>query len=104
MVRDEDQKVRARQTLSCGVVVVLAATLLAGCAGGGGGSGPQARPLAYGQSCGGIRSELRRLDARGVPSKVERLNAGKRLSPKNHKLASRYKKLLNDYLGARCHV
>ncbi|MEO1281828.1 MAG: hypothetical protein AAFV69_08845 [Pseudomonadota bacterium] len=86
-----------------GVALVLAGTLAA-CASGGAANGPYAKPLASGQSCGAIRSELRRLDARGVPSKVERLNAGKSLSAKNRKLAQRYNQLLNDYLGARCHV
>ena len=86
-----------------GVALVLAGTLAAGAAGGAA-NGPYAKPLASGQSCGAIRSELRRLDARGVPSKVERLNAGKSLSAKNRKLAQRYNQLLNDYIGARCHV
>ncbi|MEO1207448.1 MAG: hypothetical protein AAFV45_14070 [Pseudomonadota bacterium] len=98
-----------RDAISSGCRVGIAAVMavmLAACAsdGGGGGGGPYAKPLASGQSCGAIRSELRRLDNRGVPSKVERLNAGKSLSSKDRQLAQRYNKLLNDYLGARCHV
>ncbi|MEL7048736.1 MAG: hypothetical protein AAFO75_07200 [Pseudomonadota bacterium] len=83
---------------------LLAVSLAACASGGGGGGGPVATPLAAGQSCGAIRSELRRLDNRGVPSKVERLNAGKSLSSKDRKLAQRYNSLLDSYLGARCHV
>lgn len=94
----------ARATKFLQLAAAFAMTgFLAGCAGGGAG-GPMAASLPMGQSCGSIRSELRRLDNRGVPSKVERLNAGRRLSPKNHKLAQRYKQLLDSYLAARCHV
>lgn len=90
-------------TLKSGMALGVALALAA-CANDGNGGGPTARPLAYGQSCGAIRSELRRMDNRGVPSKVERLNAGKSLSSKDRREAQRYNKLLNDYLGARCHV
>jgi len=85
--------------------IALTGALLAGCAsGGGGGMGPIAQPLPMGQSCGSIRSELRKLDNRGVPSKVEALNAGRRLSQRDRALAKRYNYLLDSYLGARCHV
>lgn len=83
------------------------ATLIAGCASDGSSSGygdPGAKPLPYGQSCSSIRAELNRLDARGVPSKVEAVNAGRRVSEKDRELADRYNTLLNQYLGARCHV
>ncbi len=80
-----------------------AATLLslAGCAGG---NGPSAQPLPLGASCKSIRAELRRMDGSGVPSKVERVNAGRRVSDRDRKLANRYNELLNQYLGARCHA
>ncbi len=89
--------------LILGGAAACAIVTLAGCASGGG-NGPGAASLPAGSSCGSIRSELRRLDNRGVPSKVERLNAGRRLSSKDRQLANRYNQLLNQYLGARCHT
>jgi hypothetical protein len=86
-----------------GLAVVLA--VLAGCADGGpGGGDPGAIPLASGQSCGSIRQELDRLDRKGTQGKVEAATAGKRLSPDAQADVDRYNSLLNQYLGARCHV
>jgi hypothetical protein len=86
-----------------GLAVVLAA--LAGCADSGpGGGDPGAVPLASGQSCGSIRQDLDRLDRKGTQSKVEAATAGKRLSPDAQADVDRYNSLLNQYLGARCHV
>lgn len=90
--------------LKLAVVGFLAAGLAACASSGGGGGGPYAKPLPAGQSCGGIRDELRQLDNRGVPAKVERLNDGKSLSSRDRQLAERYNQLLNSYLAARCHV
>lgn len=88
------------------LIAAAMATLVAGCAndGKGGYGDPGARPLPHGESCSSIRSELNRMDSRGVPSKVEAVNAGRRVSDKDRALADRYNKLLNQYLGARCHV
>jgi len=85
-------------------VVVLAGTLaaLVGCAEDGG--DPGARPLAAGQSCGSIRQELNRLDSRGTQAKVEAATQGKKLPPAAQADVDRYNDLLNQYLGARCHV
>jgi hypothetical protein len=87
---------------------VLAAALaaLAGCAeeGGSYGGDPGARPLAAGQSCGSIRQELNRLDSRGTQAKVEAATQGKKLPPAAQADVDRYNDLLNQYLGARCHV
>ncbi|MFA9472941.1 MAG: hypothetical protein ACERJ2_00050 [Filomicrobium sp.] len=80
-----------------GATLVIAT--LAGCE-----SGPNGKPLPYGESCGSIRSELRKLDNRGVPAKVEAVNAGRKLSSSDRQLANRYNDLLNQYLGARCHT
>ncbi len=77
----------------------LVITALAGCE-----SGPTGQALPYGASCGSIRAELRTLDNRGVPSKVEAVNAGRKVSAKDRQLADRYNQLLNQYLGARCHT
>jgi len=89
-------------------VAVLAATLaaVAGCAedGAGYGGDPGARPLAAGQSCGSIRQELNRLDSRGTQAKVEAATQGKKLPPAAQADVDRYNDLLNQYLGARCHV
>jgi hypothetical protein len=89
-------------------LVVLAGALaaLAGCAedGGGYGGDPGARPLAAGQTYGTIRQELNRLDSRGTQAKVEAATQGKKLPPAAQADVDRYNDLLNQYLGARCHV
>jgi hypothetical protein len=85
--------------------VVAGVLMLSGCADGGGGNGdPGAIPLASGQSCGSIRQELNTLDRRGTQSKVEAATAGKKLAPAAQAEVDRYNTLLNQYLGARCHV
>jgi hypothetical protein len=61
-------------------------------------------PLASGQTCGSIRNELDQLDRRGTQAKVEAATQGKRLSAKDQGDVDRYNSLLNQYLGARCHV
>ena len=63
-----------------------------------------ARPLAAGQSCGSIRQELNRLDSKGTQAKVEAATQGKKLPPGAQADVDRYNDLLNQYLGARCHV
>jgi hypothetical protein len=75
-----------------------------GCASGGGGSGPSGKALASGESCGSIKQQLNRLDAKGVPSSVQAEASGKKLSGAQKADADLYNRLLNDYLGARCHV
>ncbi|MBX9589109.1 MAG: hypothetical protein K2X43_07385 [Hyphomonadaceae bacterium] len=89
-----------------GLVAVAGLALLAGCAEGGGSTGgdPGAIPLAAGQSCGSIRGELDKLDRKGTQSKVEAATSGKKLPPAAQADVDRYNSLLNQYLGARCHV
>lgn len=84
--------------------LALGVALLAGCADGGGNGDPGAIPLASGQSCGSIRQELDKLDRKGTQSKVEAATAGKKLAPAVQVDVDRYNSLLNQYLGARCHV
>lgn len=90
------------------LAVVLVATLagaLQGCGGAAGGSGdPGAKPLPPGESCGSIRTELNRLDSKGVPAEVERASNGGKLSAAQRSDVDKYNDLLNQYLGARCHV
>lgn len=47
---------------------------------------------------------MRRLEGRGVQSSIERQQRGGALSPSQKADADSYNRLLNDYLGARCHV
>jgi hypothetical protein len=82
---------------------VGAAVALAGCASGGG-SGPSSRALANGETCNSVKAQLNRLDAKGVPSSVQAQAAGRKLSPQQKADADLYNRLLDDYLGARCHV
>lgn len=86
-------------------VVVLGASLQ-GCGGASGNASgdPGARPLPAGSSCQSIRGELDRLDSRGVPAQVEKASSGGKLSASQKADVDRYNELLNQYLGARCHV
>lgn len=88
-----------------GMAAGLAALAVAGCAaanGDGGDPGPTA--LSAGQTCQSVRDDLNRLDREGVPALVERQNSGKNLSSSQKAQADLYNRLLNQYLGARCHV
>jgi hypothetical protein len=80
-----------------------AAVSIGGCASGGG-SGPTSKQLANGETCSSVKSQLNKLDARGVPSSVQAQAAGKKLSGQQKADADLYNRLLDDYLGARCHV
>jgi hypothetical protein len=86
--------------------LAAAAVIVSACAdsGGSGNGDPGAIPLASGQSCGTIRQELDKLDRKGTQSKVEASTAGKKLAPAAQADVDRYNMLLNQYLGARCHV
>ena len=92
------------KTVGLFAAAVVIATL-GGCADGDGyGGDPGAAPLAAGQSCGTIRSQLDALDKKGTQAKVEAASAGKKLAPKDKSDVDQYNSLLNQYLGARCHV
>lgn len=101
MARDT---VAIRRCFPLGLALAVALAL-AGCAQGGAtGGDPGARPLPPGQTCQSIRGELNSLDGKGVPSLIERRQAGSKLNPQQNALADRYNELLNYYLGGRCHV
>lgn len=85
-------------------LVGLAAMALAGCGGASGGGDPGAKALPAGQSCQSIRSELNRLDSKGTPALVERASRGGSLNSTQRADVDAYNSLLNQYLGARCHV
>jgi hypothetical protein len=72
--------------------------LIAGCATQGAG------PTASLESCRAAKEELNKLDAKGVQALVEAQTRGKKLSPAQKADADNYNRLLNDYLGNRCHV
>lgn len=85
--------------------VAILSSALQACGGAAGGSGdPGAKSLPMGASCQSIRGELNRLDSKGVPALVERATNGKSLSGPQKADVDRYNGLLNQYLGARCHV
>jgi hypothetical protein len=93
------------RSISAGLAVALVLAVLAGCADNNEiGGDPGAIPLASGQSCGSIRQELDSLDRKGTQSKVEASTQGKKLAPAAQADVDRYNQLLNQYLGARCHV
>jgi hypothetical protein len=77
-------------------ILVLAA--LAGC--GDPTYGPQAS-IADSQ-CASLRKELNAMDAKGVPSLIERKNNGGKLSAQQDAEVSRYNSVLNSYLGGQC--
>jgi hypothetical protein len=82
------------------------ALLLAACADGNGGFGGDPGPIALpsGSSCGSIQQELNRLLGRGVQGNIAKQQSGKGLTPAAKADVDRYNSLLNQYLGARCHV
>lgn len=90
---------RARALAAVGVVLGVA-----GCAGGTGSGDPGAKPLPIGETCQSLRGQLDRLLSRGVQPKVEALSAGRKMAPKDKADAEAYNRILNQYLGARCHV
>jgi hypothetical protein len=91
------------RTLSV-LMALSGAVLLAGCESGKSpGGDPGAVALPAGQSCQSLRAELNKMDSQGAQSKVERATQGK-ADPATKAVADRYNQLLNQYLGARCHV
>lgn len=76
---------------------------LAGCASTSGGD-PGAMAMPAGATCQSTRAELNKLDARGIQGKFDAQQRGQRLSPAAQADVDRYNQLLNQYLGARCHV
>lgn len=90
---------RARAVAVAGMTI-----LAAGCAGGSGSGDPGAQSLPAGETCQSLRGQLDRLLARNIQPKVEALSAGRKLSPKDKADAEAYNRILNQYLGARCHV
>ncbi len=86
-------------------LVCVAFAGLSGCAQyGPKGGDPGAISLPSGQSCQSVRAELNKLDSRGVPARVEAAQSGKKLPPPQQAEVEQYNSLLNQYLGARCHV
>lgn len=85
-------------------LALAGALALAGCAGSSTGGDPGARPLPAGQTCQSVRGELNKMDSQGARSAVEAVSAGRKVSSQQQAISDRYNQLLNDYLGARCHV
>jgi hypothetical protein len=85
-----------------GVAAGALALACAACAAANGDPGPTT--LSAGETCESIRANLTKLDHQGVPALVERQNAGKKMSAAHKAQADLYNRLLNQYLGARCHV
>lgn len=85
------------------IAVVAITSALQGCGGASGGD-PGAKSLPLGASCQSIRGEMSRLEGRGVQSAIERQQAGSKVSASQKADADNYNSLLNQYLGARCHV
>jgi hypothetical protein len=86
------------------ISVTVLSMLMQGCGGATGGGDPGARALPAGESCQSIRGELDHLDSKGVPAQVERASNGGKLSAAQRADVDKYNDLLNQYLGARCHV
>jgi hypothetical protein len=80
-------------------LAALGTMLLAGCAGDG-----ASTAAAGGANCAAVKSQLSDLDRKGVQAYVEAQSRGKKLPPAQKTQADNYNRLLNEYLGARCHV
>jgi len=88
------------------IAAALAAGLLAACESDGRpeGGDPGAKPLAAGQTCQDLKTELNRLQSRGAASKADAAASGRKLSDKDRAEANRYNTVLDQYLGSRCHL
>ncbi len=85
-------------------IVIIAVCAVAGCAAQSAPQDPGPKPLAAGQTCQSVRSELDSLDRKGARGTVEAHLAGRTLTAERTSMAKRYMDLLGQYLGARCHV
>lgn len=99
----------SRQTSSTarvhrGALSLVLLIALGACAGGQGQETTGPRAGRSGQSCADLRKELDRLDARGVPSRIDAANAGRKLSSAQQAEVDLYNRLLGDYMGSRCHI
>jgi hypothetical protein len=95
---------RSARRLAVCALTLMQALALAGCANGNANGDPGPSALSAGETCESIRANLTKMDRSGVPALVERQNAGKSMSAAQKGQADLYNKLLNEYLGARCHV
>lgn len=87
----------------CSVAIAAMAIALAACEDGHSSGDPGAHSLPTGKTCQSIRHELDQMDASGAQPKVERASHGK-VDAATQAVADHYNELLNEYLGARCHV
>lgn len=85
-------------------IVAVLGLVLGGCSSSGKSRDPGPRALGAGQTCDGVRRHLTQLDNRGVRSLVERHQRGDKLTAYQRSEVNRYNELLDQYLGARCHV
>lgn len=84
----------------------MLALALAGCASSMSqiGAPPAAAPVLTDRSCQSLRSEIMKREARGAARLVDRKNDGGKLNPREQAEIDTYNSLLNEYLGARCHL
>jgi hypothetical protein len=97
--------------IPCGAV--LLAVALSGCAStvpqisgpaGNSVSKPVAAPALTDRSCQSLRSEIMTREARGAARLIDRKNDGGKLNAREQAEIDTYNSLLNEYLGARCHL
>ncbi len=85
-----------------GLAVLASALALAGCAND---KEPSTNASVRDNgSCRETRAELDRLDAKGVPGLIDASTSGKKLSSSQRADVDRYNRLLQIYLGSRCHL
>lgn len=65
---------------------------------------PSSAIAAGDRSCQSLRSEIMRMEGRGVAKLVDRQHDGGKLSNAQKAEIDTYNGLLNEYLGARCHL
>lgn len=92
-----------RNGLARAIAAVALPAMLAACASDGP-PGNQQAMAADAKSCASVRSEIDRLDARGVPARIEAANQGKKISASQRAEVDQYNRLLQQYLGSRCHL
>ncbi len=67
-------------------------------------SKPASAPVLTDRSCQSLRAEIMAREARGAARLVDRKNDGGKLNAREQAEIDTYNSLLNEYLGARCHL
>lgn len=88
------------------VILLVAPSFLGGCAPSEGEAPAALAPAvaATNRSCQALRTEITKMEARGTTKLIDRQHDGGKVSSREQAEIDTYNSLLNEYLGARCHL